>query len=136
MKRAGGSLSAGQNWAGAILTVEQAINLAGHIAWPVVALIALVVLLPYISHVSRAAADLRSLLDRSGEMVDLAGRISALSETTSDLKAMQEVALAARPVCNRRLIEPMWISFGNRSRKSGRLRARVFVRWRWQPAYR
>ena len=40
---------------------------------------------------------MRHLLDRSGEMVDLVGQISTLNEATTDLKAMQQVALAARP---------------------------------------
>ncbi len=79
------------------MTIDDAIKLTGLAAWPIVALIALFVLRPYIALVSRAAADLRALLDRSGEVVDLASQIAALSEATADIKAMQQVAQAARP---------------------------------------
>ncbi len=86
------------------MTIEQTISLIGQLAWPVVALVALFVLLPYVSQLTRAAADLRDLLNRSGEMVDLAKQLSvlaqqlsALNEATSDIKAMQQVAHAARP---------------------------------------
>jgi hypothetical protein len=82
---------------GGAVTIEEAIKLTGHAAWPFVALVALFVLRPYISQVTRAAADLRALIDRSGEVVDLAGQIAALSEATADIKAMQQVAQAARP---------------------------------------
>lgn len=82
---------------GAALSIEDAIKLVGHLAWPFVALVALVALRPYIAQIARAAADLRDLLNRSGEMVHLVAQISALNEATSDLKAMQDVALASRP---------------------------------------
>jgi hypothetical protein len=79
------------------MSIEQAITLTGHTAWPFVAIIALFVLRPYISQISRAAADLKNLLDRSGEMVGLVSQMSALNEATADIKAMQQVAQAARP---------------------------------------
>jgi hypothetical protein len=82
---------------GSVLDTNLLTELTKHLAWPMVALIALIVIRPYISQVSRAAADMKSLLDRSGEMVDLVGQIAALNESTSDLKAMAEVARAARP---------------------------------------
>lgn len=82
---------------GGNVTIEQGISLAGHIAWPIVALIALIALLPYLSQLTRAAADLRDLLNRSGEMVDLVSQVAALSEATNDLKAMQQVERAGRP---------------------------------------
>ena len=94
------------------MSIEQAITLASHLFWPVVALIALFVLRPYISQVSRAASDLRALLNRSGEMVDLVGQITALNEATSDIKAMQQVAQAARPevipVAGQASLEHLW----------------------------
>lgn len=77
--------------------VQQAIDLTGHVAWPFVALIALLVLRPYISQVTRAAADLRELLNRSGEMANLAGQVAAIREATEELRAMQQVAQAGRP---------------------------------------
>jgi hypothetical protein len=79
------------------VTTEQAINLAGHVAWPVVALLGILLLRPYVAQLTRAAGDLRDLLNRSGEMVDLVSQISALNEATSDIKAAQEMARAARP---------------------------------------
>jgi hypothetical protein len=83
-----------------MLSTQQAVDLTGHTAWPFVATIALFVLRPYISQVSRAASDLRALLNRSGEMVDLVSQITALNEATSDLKAMQEVDRASRPAAS------------------------------------
>jgi len=79
------------------MTIEQASTLSGHLAWPIVALISLIVLRPHISQLLRSAADLRDVLNRSGEMVDLVGQISALNQATSDIKVMQELAQAARP---------------------------------------
>lgn len=78
------------------MSIQQAIELTGHVAWPFVALMTIFVLRPYISQLTRAAGDLRELLNRSGEMVDLVSQIAALNEATSDIKAMQEVALASR----------------------------------------
>lgn len=49
------------------------------------------------SQLTRAAADLRDLLDRSGEMVSLVGQVSALNEAMADLKAMEQVDRAGRP---------------------------------------
>src|SRR5262249_54200344 len=61
---------------------------------------------------SRGAADLRNLLNRSGEMVDLVGQIDALNEATSDLKAMQEVDRAAKPdivpIAGQASIDQLW----------------------------
>jgi hypothetical protein len=94
------------------VSIEQAITLTGHAAWPFVAIIALFVLRPYLSQVSRAAADLKNLLDRSGEMVGLVSQIAALNEATADIKAMQQVAQAARaepvPTVGQPTNEQLW----------------------------
>jgi hypothetical protein len=78
------------------MTIEQAIKLTGHAAWPFVALIGLFVLLPYLTRLLRAAADLRDLLDRSGEMVGLVSQVTALTEAMADLKAMEQFGRAGR----------------------------------------
>jgi hypothetical protein len=94
------------------VTTEQAINLAGHVAWPVVALLGMLLLRPYIAQLTRAAGDLRDLLNRSGEMVDLVSQISALNEATLDIKAAQEMARTARPdtapVAGEANVEVLW----------------------------
>ena len=79
------------------MSIEQTIQLVGHIAWPIVAILALIVLRPYVAQLTRAASDLRELLNRSGEMVNLLAQVNAISEAMSDVKAMQEVERAARP---------------------------------------
>jgi hypothetical protein len=79
---------------GEYMSIEQAIALAGQVAWPLVALIALFVLRPYVSALVGAASDLRSVLDRSGEIVGLMGKLRGVSEGISDLKAMQELSRA------------------------------------------
>jgi hypothetical protein len=94
------------------VTIEQTINLAGHVAWPVVALLGMLLVRPYIAQLTRAAGDLRDLLNRSGEMVDLVSQISALTEATSDIKAAQEMERAARPdsaqVAGEANVEILW----------------------------
>lgn len=94
------------------MTVEQITQLIGVSAWPVTALLGLFVLRPYISQLTRAASDLRDLLDRSGEMVGLVGQVTELNEAMADLKAMQQVAQAARPepapTVGQPTIEQLW----------------------------
>ena len=57
---------------------------------------ALLILRPYVSQLTRAAGDLRDVLNRSGEMVDLVSQIAALTEMTADLRAVQELAQSAK----------------------------------------
>jgi hypothetical protein len=94
------------------MTVEQVTQLIGVSAWPVTALLGLFVLRPYISQLTRAASDLRDLLDRSGEMVGLVGQVTELNEAMADLKAMQQVAQASRPepapTAGQPTIEQLW----------------------------
>lgn len=78
------------------MTTNEMIQLAGHVAWPLVALVALFVLLPFLSRVLRAASDLRDLLDRSGEMVGLVGQVAALNDGLSELKAMEQLSRSDR----------------------------------------
>ena len=94
------------------MTVEQITQLIGVSAWPVTALLGIFVLRPYISQLTRAASDLRDLLDRSGEMVGLVGQVTELNEAMADLKAMQQVAQASRPepapTADQPTIEQLW----------------------------
>jgi hypothetical protein len=78
------------------MTTSEKIELARHVAWPLVALVALFVLLPYLSRLLRAASDLRDLLDRSGEMVGLVGQVAALNDGLSELKAMEQLSRSER----------------------------------------
>jgi hypothetical protein len=79
------------------MTVEQITQLIGVSAWPVTALLGILVLRPFISQLTRAASDLRDLLDRSGEMVGLVSQVTALNEAMADLRAMEQVDRAGRP---------------------------------------
>jgi hypothetical protein len=82
---------------GGVVSIEHIVSLTGHAAWPLVALISVLLLRPFIAQVARAAADMKNLLDRSGELVGLVGQIAALNEAASDIKSMQQFAQSARP---------------------------------------
>jgi hypothetical protein len=78
------------------MTVEQIIQLVGVTAWPITALLGILALRPFISQLTRAASDLRDLLDRSGEMVGLVGQVAALNDGLSELKAMEQLSRSER----------------------------------------
>jgi hypothetical protein len=94
------------------MTVEQITQLIGVSAWPITALLGIFVLRPYISQLTRAASDLRELLDRSGEMVGLVGQVTALNEAMADLKAMEQFGRAERtnaaPAPEQQDLEGLW----------------------------
>ena len=71
------------------MTVDQWIKLAEHIAWPVAVLVGLIVLPFYMRHITKLAGlvtELRELLEKKSELLQLVGKISELKEALSRAK--------------------------------------------------
>jgi hypothetical protein len=88
---------------------EKLIGAVAQFAWPLVALIALFTLRPYISMLTKGVADLRAVIERSGELTDLLKSLAEIQETVNDLQAAQETALIVRSTA----IKPSAISATN-----------------------
>jgi hypothetical protein len=75
---------------------EKIVGAVAPFAWPLVALIALFTLRPYISMLTKGVADLRAVIEHSDELTDLLKGLGEIKETVNDLQAAQETTLIAR----------------------------------------
>jgi hypothetical protein len=85
------------------MPTDQIISILQHLAWPVVALIALLALRPYLRELIQAASNLNSLLNKSDELAKLVSSVETLGNNIvqvppllAEVKAAQEVLIANR----------------------------------------